>query len=215
MSALPPKADIINDLLKAVGEVPLCAHLSERHWPRGAVKALKKFGGRPASRTDYHFLLGCLEIPTKAKAIQHARFLSPNIVQQLHELPNWLCLTNLVPFLDDPRVISKFEFHLGPAIDRAPPDLKRRIINSLKSVNTSVCLMERLTEWDLWILAKQPFPEPPLHGDSRLRPLSSVKAIRNEGRHMQNCLSRFAYAPLLGFGYFYQWLGKGRSREVV
>ena len=69
----------------------------EDPWSDAALKALGKLNSIRCKRSDYMRLGGYMRLPTTARVLSFAPYLSPRILQALWELPDWICLPNLPP----------------------------------------------------------------------------------------------------------------------
>jgi hypothetical protein len=85
-------------------------------WRDAGLKALAKLNTTESRRADYVRLGGYLRQPTTAKVLAHAQYLSPAILHAIWELPDWICLSNLLPLFEEPDAVAAikatFKTHL-------------------------------------------------------------------------------------------------------
>ncbi len=184
-------------------------------WPDAGLKALAKLNTTECRRADYVRLAGYLRQPKTAKVLAHARHLSPEILRAIWELPDWICLPNLLPILEKPEGVAAIKAAFRAHLWDLSRELKRGVVKSLSRVNSLRELKARLQTWRERLLSREPFPEPPIPGNDRLKPLSSSAEMQREAREMRSCLHKLITEVLDGAVYFYSWNGSERATVLV
>jgi hypothetical protein len=97
-------------------------------WRDAGLKALAKLNTTECRRADYVRLGGYLRQPTTAKVLAHAEYLSPAILRAIWELPDWICLSNLLPILEEPDAVATIKatfkthlWYLSPVSSNSTP----------------------------------------------------------------------------------------------
>jgi hypothetical protein len=184
-------------------------------WPKAGLKVLAKLNTTGCRRSDFLRLAGYLRQPNTAKVLAHAAHLSPRILRAIWRLPDWICLPNLLPTFEEPEAVPVIRRSFGPRLWDLSRELRRGVVHSLGSVTSARELQLRLCSWHARLLSREPFPQPPISGDDRLRPLSSAAEIRREAREMRNCLHKLIEEVFEGVVYFYSWKGPQRATVLV
>jgi len=184
-------------------------------WRDAGLKALAKLSTTECRRADYVKLGGYLRQPTTAKVLAHAEYLSPAILRAIWELPDWICLSNLLPILEEPDAVAAIKATFKTHLWDLSPALKRGVIKSLSLVKSFHELEPRLQAWRERLLSREPFPDPPIPGNDRLKPLTSAAEMRREAREMRSCLHKLIAEVFEGAVYFYSWNGPERATVLV
>jgi hypothetical protein len=187
----------------------------EDPWYDAALKALGKLNSRGCKKSDYMRLGGYMRIPSTARVLAFAPYLSSRILQAIWELPDWLCLPNLLPILEDPGVVAAVRKTLGARIWDLSHDDRRALIDSLRHVTSAPELLAAASRCNLRLLSKEPFPQPPIPGDHFLVPLRSAAEMRGEAREMRNCLHKMIEEVPAGQVYFTSWKDAERATVLV
>jgi hypothetical protein len=93
-------------------------------------------------------------------------------------------------------------------VDRDAPAMREAVRDSLHKAKYVDHFLEVADEWALEIRETTGYPAPPFPGSGPLRPLSSAKTLRAEGRRMRNCIAGYVSDVLAGQVYFYRWDAK-------
>jgi hypothetical protein len=184
-------------------------------WPDSGLKALSKLNTTECRRADYVRLSGYLRQPKTAKVLAHAQHLSPAILRAIWELPDWICLPNLLPILEKPEAVRAIKATFVAHLWDLSRELQRGVVKSLSRVRALHELKARLQVWRERLLAREPFPEPPIPGNDRLKALTSAAGMRREAREMRSCLHKLIAEVLDGAVYFYSWHGLERATVLV
>jgi hypothetical protein len=179
------------------------------------IAAIRKLNTVNCSRTDYLRLIGYLRQPSTEIVIRHARFLSPAIIRSIWRMPDWICLPNLLPLLDDPEVQKAFNRVFGERLWDMSSELQVSIRKSLKTAVNKNDLVDKLSYWAGEVLQREKFPALPIPGNELLWPLSSARLMRSEAREMRNCLHKLIPEVMAGSVYFYSWRGRERATVLV
>jgi hypothetical protein len=62
---------------------------------------------------------------------------------------------------------------------------------------------------------KTPFPPPPLPGTKEIVPITSIMALRAEGKEQYNCVGSYGWRILQGNAYFYRVMKPQRSTLLI
>ena len=173
--------------------------------PPGLVTALGKCGARARTRDFYPALVRALaRQDLGAKHIRHAGPLSDLAVISIAALPTALqskpLFAKLCTAAFDEEYFPQACWTLRRLADLGLPDAIDRVV---RSGEPTVAMSEAV--------ASLPFPEPPWPGADRLRPLTSVEALRVMGDRLGNCLraraTEYAIKVVTGGSYYYELLG--------
>ena len=184
-------------------------------WPDSGLKVLAKLNPGECRRADYVRLGGYLRQPKTAKVLAHAQQLSPAILRAIWELPDWICLPNLLPIFEESEAVAAIKTTFRAHLWDLSRELQRGVIKSLSSVKSLPELEMRLQVWRERLLTREPFPEPPIPGDDRLKPLTSSAEMQREAREMRSCLHKLIAEVFDGAVYFYSWNGSERATVLV
>jgi len=184
-------------------------------WREAGLKALAKLNTGECRRADYVRFAGYLRQPTTAKVLAHAKHLSPAILRAIWLLPDWICSPNLLPILEEPGAVAVIKATFKGHLWDLSRELQRGVIKSLSRVKSLRELEERLQLWRERLLSRERFPQPPIPGNDRLRPLTSAAEMRREAREMRSCLHKLIAEVFEGAVYFYSWHGSERATVLV
>jgi hypothetical protein len=184
-------------------------------WPDSGLKALAKLNTTECRRADYVRLSGYLRQPKTAKVLAHAQHLSPAILRAIWVLPDWICLPNLLPILEEPEAVAAVKATFKAHLWDLSGELQRGVIKSLSRVKSLHELKARLQVWRERLLSREPFPEPPIPGNDRLKPLTSSAEMQREAREMRSCLHKLIAEVFDGAVYFYSWERSERATVLV
>ena len=184
-------------------------------WHDAGLKALAKMNTAECRRADYLRLDGYLRQPTTAKVLAHAHQLSPAILRAIWVLPDWICSPNLLPILEEPEAVVAIKATFKAHLWDLSRELQRRVIKSLSRVKSLHELEARLKVWRERPLTREPFPQSPVPGNDRLKPLTSAAEMQREAREMRSCLHKLIAEVFEGAVYFYSWNGSERATVLV
>jgi hypothetical protein len=184
-------------------------------WHDAGLKALAKMNTAECRRADYLRLDGYLRQPTTAKVLAHAHQLSPAILRAIWVLPDWICSPNLLPILEEPEAVVAIKPTFKAHLWDLSRELQRRVIKSLSRVKSLHELEARLKVWRERLLTREPFPQSPVPGNDRLKPLTSAAEMQREAREMRSCLLKLIAEVFEGAVYFYSWNGSERATVLV
>jgi hypothetical protein len=184
-------------------------------WHDAGLKALAKLNTAKCRRADYVRLGGYLRQPTTAKVLAHAQQLSPAILRAIWMLPDWICSPNLLPILEEPGAVAAIKATLKGHLWDLSREFQRGVIKSLSRVKSLRELEERLQVWRERLLSRERFPQPPIPGNDRVKPLTSAAEMRQEAREMRSCLHKLIAEVFEGAVYFYSWHGSERATVLV
>jgi len=184
-------------------------------WPDSGLQVLAKLNTGECRRADYVRLGGYLRQPKTAKVLAHAQHLSPAILRAIWELPDWICLPNLLPILEEPEAVAAINATFKTRLWDLSRDLQRGVVKSLSRVKSVDEFEARLQEWRERLLSREPFPQPPILGNDLLRPLTSAGEMQREAREMRSCLHKLIAEVFDGAVYFYSWKGSERATVLV
>ena len=140
-------------------------------------------------------------------------WLSPRILQALWELPDWVCLPNLLPIFEQPDAVTAIRKTFGGLLWGLSFGDRRGVIESLRYVRSVPELLTTLSRCKVRLLSKEPFPPPPIPGDRSLVPLRSAAEMRREAREMRNCLYKMI-EEVFG-GCVFLFVGAARNAPVL
>ena len=160
----------------------------------------------PSSRPEVMQFLQLLSNPTFNTLLADADFVRLGAIAELKKLPEWLWIGKVwqsiswLPHFEIARIFP-------PLILEAQPAQQKQIQKAL----AQVAHLDEL-EHTLWLLVNQlaqnaDFPEPPLAGNNLLKPITSGKALKAEGKAMQHCVGGYSSDVVKGNSYFYHWAG--------
>jgi len=186
-------------------------------WREAGLKALAKLNTTDCWRSDYLKLAGYFRQDSTAWVLARASYLSPRILGALWRLPDWICLPNLLVLFEDSEAVSAIRRTFGSRLWDLSRHLQRGVIESLRTVKSMLVLQRRLQRWRERLLAREPFPKPPIPGDDRLRPMLSASEMQSEAREMRSCVHKLIVEVFRGEGtvYFYSWNGSERATVLV
>ncbi len=187
----------------------------EDPWSEAALKALGKLNSIHCKRSDYMRLGGYMRVPSTARVLAFAPYLSPRILQALWELPDWICLLNLLPILEQPDAVAAIKKTFGGRLWDLSSGDRRSVIESLRHARSMPELLTKLSRCKVQLLSKEPFPQPPIPGNQRLVPLCSAAEMRRETREMRNCLHKMIEEVFAGQVYFFSWKGAQWATVLV
>lgn len=125
-----------------------------------------------------------------------------------YELPEWLMIPSVLQALHTmPKRMNSLDSVFPGFILHANKHNQAAIIQSLKDANDFKTLEQRLYQLTQHLKLRAKFPEPPFPGSTLLTPISTGKALQQEGLAMHNCVPGFAEDILEGKTYFYHWHG--------
>ena len=159
-------------------------------WPDAGLKALAKLSITECRRADYIRLGGYLRQPSTARELALAPYLSPGILRAIWQLPDWICLPNLLPILEEREPVAAIRSTFGAHLWDLSGELQHGVVESLRRVKSLPELRVRVLSWQDRLLSREPFPQPPIPGDERLKPLRSAAEMRHEAREMRSCLHK-------------------------
>jgi len=136
----------------------------EDPWSDAALKVLGKLNSIRCKRSDYMRLGGYMRMPSTARVLSFAPYLSPRILQALWELPDWVCLPNLLPIIEQEEAVAAIKkTFAGRLWDLSSGDCGS-LIESLRHVRSVPKLLTILSRCKVRQLSKEPFPQPPNSG---------------------------------------------------
>ena len=181
--------------------------------PPGLIAALGKCGAQARSRDFYPALVQALaRRDLGAKHIRHSRKMTDLGVMSIAALPSELQFKPLFAKLCtggfEEEYFAQACWTTKRLADLGPPGVVSRV---LRSSEPMVAMSEAV--------ARLPFPEPPWPGTDRLRPITSVEALRTAGARLGNCLrdksTEYAIKVAAGSSYYYEWSGDGDDAGIV
>jgi hypothetical protein len=86
-------------------------------------------------------------------------------------------------------------------------DLKRQIAHSFSDVRSLGDIILRGNRWCARLMCKIKFPPPPFPAFRNMIPLTTGRALLQEGEEMNNCVTTLSNGVLAGETYFYNWDG--------
>jgi hypothetical protein len=184
-------------------------------WPDWGLKVLAKLNTTECRRADLVRLGGYLRMPRAANVLAHAKYISPAILNAMWELPDWICLSNLLPILEKPEAVAAIKVTFRTHLWDLSEDLRRGVVESLSHVKSLAELEARLQVWRGRLLEREPFPKPPIPGNDHLKPLTSAAEMRREAREMRSCIHKLISEVFGGVVYFYSWKGSERATVLV
>jgi hypothetical protein len=104
---------------------------------------------------------------------------------------------------------------IPPAILDAPVPQRRRILQSLRTVQNLDDLEDHLHKLSFAFQLTKPFPKPPFIGTKLLYPVTSGKKLESEGKYMHNCVAGYAESVANGRHYFYHFAGKEQATVLL
>ena len=122
---------------------------------------------------------------------------------------------NLLPILEEPGAVAAIKATFKSHLWDLSRELQRGVIKSLSRVKSLRELEERLQVWRERLLSRERFPQPPIPGNDRLKPLTSAAEMRREAREMRSCLHKLIAEVFEGAVYFYSWHGSERATVLV
>jgi len=90
---------------------------------------------------------GYLRQPKTAKVLAHSQHLSPAILRAIWELPDWICLPNLLPMLEKPEAVRAIKVTFAGHLWDLSSELQRGVVKSLSGVKALHELKARLQVW--------------------------------------------------------------------
>jgi len=123
--------------------------------------------------------------------------------------------TNLLRILEKPEAVAAIKATFRAYLWDLSRELQRGVIKSLGRVKSFPELKARLQAWRERLLSLEPFPEAPIPGNDRLKPLSSSAEMRRGAREMRSCLHKLIAEVFEGAVYFYSWKGSERATALV
>ena len=187
----------------------------EDPWSDAALKVLGKLNSIRCKRSDYMRLGGYMRVPSTARVLSFAPYLSPCILQALWELPDWVCLPNLLPIIEQEDAVTAIRQTFGGRLWDLSSGDRHSLIESLRHVTSAPELLTKLSRCKVRLLSKEPFPQPPIPGNQCLVPLRSAAEMRREAREMRNCLHKMIEEVFAGQVYFFSWNGAERATVLV
>ena len=154
----------------------------EDPWSDAALKALGKLNSIRCKRSDYMRLGGYMRLPTTARVLSFAPYLSPRILQALWELPDWICLPNLLPIIEQADTVTASRQSFGARLWGLLSGDCRGVIESLRHVRLVPELLTTLSRCQVRLLSKEPFPQAADSEDWCLVRLRSAAEMRREAR---------------------------------
>ena len=173
----------------------------------GVLRVLAKLGTEPFPPRYYEDLLCFMRIPRAAKLLFHMRDIGPAQMKALDELPGDVLYPRLLTILDDERLVESFTCMLRGILLELSEKEWPRVVESLRHVRTLQDLQKWGSRWERRLARAAPLPPPPIPGDDRLRPLTTLHALRREALAMRNCLHTLEDEVLAGETYYYHWAG--------
>jgi hypothetical protein len=158
---------------------------------------------------------GYMRLPSTARVLFFAPYLSPRILQALWELPDWVCLSNSLLIIEHKDVVTAIRKTFGGRLWDLSSGDRHSLIESLRHVRSAPELLTKLSRCKVRLLSKEPFPQPPIPGNQCLVPLRSAAEMRREAREMRNCLHKMIEEVFAGQVYFYSWNGAERAAVLV
>ncbi len=122
-----------------------------------------------------------MRLPTTARELSFAPYLSPRILQALWELPDWICLPNLLSIIEQADTVTasrQFGARLWGLLSGDCPG----VIESLRHVRSVPELLTTLLRCQVRLLSKEPFPKAADSEDWCLVRLRSAAEMRREAR---------------------------------
>ena len=192
----------------------MLAALSQPVWSRAAVRGLRKFD--PAGMTRFLFLeyARFMQDRRLGRLLGHTGHLNRHLILVLHRLPEWMAQPECMDALGEPGAIDavdRLDVLAQTVSGHAKLHLVQQLRQSLKQRLTGGSLVAWAADWERRIMSRLCFPRPPIPGTALLRPLTSARALREEGVHMQNCLAGKIGDVLDGTAYYYRWCGRERA----
>ncbi len=185
--------------------------LLKREVSHPTLKAVSKLRFDESDEPFWDDFFRVLANPRKAKALAHAKSLTPETIRNVAALPGKLCLPGMVSVLGEVDLREIIEARCNLDLNELDDRPVSRVRQILKHVRTEEDLEDRLDRIEAIIFEYQEFPSPPILGNGHLQPLSSFEALQLEAKEMRNCVDQFAEAVLRGRSYYYSWHGTERA----
>jgi len=183
------------------------SRLSGVNCSKSSVRTLYKLGQSPCSSASYSAVLAASRMPGPSKVFAHTARIKPRGIEDWLSLPAPVRLPNVLRVIIEDPDVSYIIDELLLRIPILPPEMLRRMGQSLSKVRTPRETLEWCVRWEERVLKQAIFPKPPLEECGPLRPLTNAEDMRREGREMRNCLGDLIHAVLLDQTYFYHWDG--------
>jgi hypothetical protein len=195
----------------------LLSHLSGIKCKRETTRLLNKLGPRPYRPAVYEQLLRLSNSDPFGKVFHHVREIEVSCLKIIAALPDGFLTHTLARIvLENPEECEALlwfdDYEAGegfravvdmyPEISKDWQEKVRQSLTTVKSVNDLPSWGER---WAYRLAEAVNFPPPPFLSFRNLLPLSTPKAVRQEARTMQNCISRMIGRVLSRETYFYSW----------
>ena len=155
----------------------------------------------------YRHLAKATNCPKRARILTHEQNPRHDFVVALSYLPDELLQTHTIRYFCDNWENECVVQDVMDLLDMVSPEIRARVadsLNSAKSIEDTERLMHR---WSNDLVNIVDFPAPPLPAHKDLRPLLSLKAMKNEAFDMRNCLADMIHEVVSGLYYYYHWYG--------
>lgn len=193
-----PRREILGDLMG-------------RHVPAAFVRALGKIECRKLRESSLWRLLDMLEDRETAPYVQRVSRLTGDFLKYASRLPDWLASPGVLEFVAELDLMGeKFEETFPSWLLEAPEKYRKSIRQSLRDSEPEMADLV-LLKWNNRLEPPRTFPNPPIAGDERLRPILNSVSLREEGTCMHHCAGDYVNSVLGGAEYFYSWFGEERA----
>ncbi|BBP42339.1 PcfJ domain-containing protein [Thiosulfativibrio zosterae] len=154
------------------------------------------------SRNEVIQFLKLLANPLFNQVLADAEFVRLGALSELRKLPEFLWMGKVWQALS---WLKQIEINriFPPIILEAKPTQQKQIQKALAQVSDWHELEDCLWQLVNQLAQNADFPKPPLAGSEVLKPITSGKDLKNEGKAMQHCVGGYGSEVVKGQSYFY------------